>query len=507
MQQNNSKNFFFLIAFLEGCCVITLELITAKFLTPVYGNSLYVWSTVIGVTFLSLTLGYFIGGLLSEKSHNIEILLYKILAGVVFYLLLIPLISIKAGNILPEAHILLNIILFSIICLFPPLTALGTVPVLVIKHFTYESNEAGYMSGKIFTISTIGSIITAFLVGLVILPLLGSYFTIFIIAILMAIIIILSTLKKKVYFISAFLLIFIFSLISISKNKNGDKHNGIRTHYFSEGILGQIQVTDRADYSTIPPTNLRMVFVNKLPQTVMDLNSGKPLFAQFVDIITHSVSTYKPGSNVLILGLGGGIMAKEIVQAGYKADVCELDQRIINVAKKYFLTPEIASHINFINDDARHYIKSTNKKYDVVMYDIEKGEAQQHTMYTKECFNDIRQKLNPGGLIILNIVGDVNKSEWKGTRAVLKTAVNSRFQVKYLVLENSLNTFIFISDIPIDSLNFPYEIRNGLAKPTAQSLEDVPILTDDRPVLDILNLKMMGELRTQMLQYYKEYME
>ncbi len=55
------------LAFIEGATVMAVELFGAKMMTPYYGSSLIVWTTVIGITLFCLTIGYFLGGRLSMK--------------------------------------------------------------------------------------------------------------------------------------------------------------------------------------------------------------------------------------------------------------------------------------------------------------------------------------------------------------------------------------------------------------------------------------------------------
>jgi len=62
-----SRNLLFLLCFLEGASVMIAELLGAKMLAPQFGSSLHVWSTVMAITLGGLALGYFCGGLISEK--------------------------------------------------------------------------------------------------------------------------------------------------------------------------------------------------------------------------------------------------------------------------------------------------------------------------------------------------------------------------------------------------------------------------------------------------------
>ena len=63
------KHTILIISFIEGATVMAIEIGSSKLLSPVFGSSLYVWSSVLAITLLGLACGYFIGGKLSEKEH------------------------------------------------------------------------------------------------------------------------------------------------------------------------------------------------------------------------------------------------------------------------------------------------------------------------------------------------------------------------------------------------------------------------------------------------------
>ena len=80
--------FFLLILLIEGASLMAVELMGAKLLAPFYGSSLYVWTAVLGITVLGLSLGYFFGGQLSVKrpTGKLLILIMSIAALLVFAL-------------------------------------------------------------------------------------------------------------------------------------------------------------------------------------------------------------------------------------------------------------------------------------------------------------------------------------------------------------------------------------------------------------------------------------
>lgn len=55
---------------ISGASVMVIELLGTRLIAPFYGTSLYVWSSLISVTMVALTLGYFIGGRWSDSAKR-----------------------------------------------------------------------------------------------------------------------------------------------------------------------------------------------------------------------------------------------------------------------------------------------------------------------------------------------------------------------------------------------------------------------------------------------------
>ena len=56
-----------LSVFLSGGVVMVLEVLGTRLIAPIYGTSMHVWSALIAVTLLSLSVGYWLGGLLCDR--------------------------------------------------------------------------------------------------------------------------------------------------------------------------------------------------------------------------------------------------------------------------------------------------------------------------------------------------------------------------------------------------------------------------------------------------------
>ena len=106
------------------------------------------------------------------------------------------------------------------------------------------------------------------------------------------------------------------------------------------------------------------------------------------------------GSSVLLCGIGGGNLINELVALGFTVDAVDLDSRMAEVASKYFM---MTNHqVEVFEDDARHFIRTSKRAYDIVILDMSAGENQPSNVYTLECFKEIQNILTDDGIVFLH---------------------------------------------------------------------------------------------------------
>src|SRR3989338_8561261 len=138
---------------------MAFELISARILAPTFGSTLHVWGTVIGVTLLCLSIGYYIGGYITNsKPGENQLYIILIASGLLIgFLTLISqpfLLSFKNTGT-PLSLVLISLALFSL-----PNILLGMIPTILINHVGKISHETGGSAGKIYSISTVGGILS-----------------------------------------------------------------------------------------------------------------------------------------------------------------------------------------------------------------------------------------------------------------------------------------------------------------------------------------------------------
>mgnify|MGYP003700329341 CR=1 FL=1 len=148
------------MAFVSGFCIMTIEMLGARILSPYFGGSLSVWGSIITIFMVALSVGYLIGGRLSTRHPSARTYaLFFILAA----LFSLPLILLADAIMEP---IFLTIVdprygslVASVLLFFIPTAILGMISPYSVRLMVDSSEHSGHMAGVLFFVSTIGSAI------------------------------------------------------------------------------------------------------------------------------------------------------------------------------------------------------------------------------------------------------------------------------------------------------------------------------------------------------------
>ncbi len=169
---SNYIKIILMVSFLEGASVMGVELIGAKLIAPWFGTSLYVWTSVLGVSMLGLASGYYIGGHLSYRQAQGN-LLKKLLLLATLFVGVMPLTATLIMSATQMVDVRLGSLIASIVFIFPPLLLMGMVSPMIIRYCTREKTHTGKIAGSVFAASTIGGVLSVLLSGFYFIPLLG----------------------------------------------------------------------------------------------------------------------------------------------------------------------------------------------------------------------------------------------------------------------------------------------------------------------------------------------
>lgn len=510
-----NKNFFLLLSFIEGGSVMACELIGAKLLAPYFGTSLYVWAAALALTLGGLTLGYFLGGRLSHKHKNNANTLYYVLIVAAILLIVMPFSSYYIMENTINLNLEMGAILSLLAFMFPPLVFMGMVSPLIINLLTKDADAAGKSAGNVYAISTLGGILYTFLMGFYIIPNFGLSGPAIVSGIILAVLPLIALLRGvpvHAAVLSALVLAGAF-LSNTSKLEYNEEYQEL---YHSEGILGQVKVVDHPSYDITPDHRMgRALLVNNTLQTYMGHDHNfKYSIWNWSHYFPTAASIFPAGSDVLLLGLGGGTIVKQLDRLDYNVEVVEIDERVKDVSIEFFgMNPNTTVHI----DDARHYLKTVDKKYDIIIYDTFLSESVPEHLLTIEGFEDAKKKLKKGGMIMTNFYGYIKGPSGKAARSVHKTLTHSGFKVDILATpgEEANRNLIFLASLEEkDFTNVNYSEPNY---PTITNLYDYfidnrfldtsdgVILSDKKPRLSKLYLPAAREWKKNYNNYYRKH--
>jgi predicted membrane-bound spermidine synthase len=474
------------LSFLEGGALMASELLSARMLAPYFGSSVFVWSAVLGITLGALALGYYQGGALSQNEKREKFLFLALL--IAGCLLMIQ--PLNAQWILSASAYLSfyeGVALSALVIILPPIMFMGMVSPLMVATLDHSIESAGKRAGIVYTVSTMGGIVFTFLYGFYIIPEFGIIIPSIVTGFLLAL--------GPAYFLfkygwkhSAFLLLALLVAIGGFWLLQKNSASLYTVHYQKEGILGQVMVTDIPVVSNAKKQIERTLFVNRIIQTSYNPQNDKFNDFAYFKNVGKIIDRCEKGSQMLVLGLGGGVIARDGFRKGFSVDAVELDQRIIEVAKKYF---NLETGIRVYCDDARHYLNTCQKKYDIILFDLFRGEETPAHVFTAESINKTKQMLKPGGLVLINTHGYYKNDIGKGTRSLYKTMRTMGLFVKLCPTEKteaqSNMLFIGTNDLSAFEDKVPSSIIQTSIEEDALDLKSAQILTDRQPVLDHLN--------------------
>jgi spermidine synthase len=389
------------LAFTGGLSSLGIEFAAARLLAPFFGQSLYIWGTLIGLILIYLTIGYYAGGRLADRRPDAR-LLFQLTALAALWTAAIPLVSRPILSVAQTGFAQLSVglvlgSLISVIVLFAvPVVLLGMVSPFVIRLRIRRLETAGNAAGAVYALSTLGSILGTFLPVFWLIPSYGTRPTIYILALVLGSISALGLIQAGRRRLYALIPIVILILAAFSNGGIRPAAYGVRI-YETESAYNYIQV------------------VQSGTETQLLLDDGHAIHSIYdpTTLYTHGYwddallapyfgSGRTPG-RVALIGLAGGTVARQFtaIDGPIPIDGVELDPRIVDVGRRYFDMREPNLHV--VVADGRYWMATTAGRYDVIFIDAYRQPYIPWYLTTREFFESARAHLAPGGVVAINV--------------------------------------------------------------------------------------------------------
>lgn len=397
---------------------MALEITGSRVLAVHFGSSIYVWGAIIAVFLAALSGGYYIGGMVADRKPSFVLLNVLIfVAGI--WLLLIPLyanwvcVVILSRNLGERTGPLLaTLILFG-----GPSVLLGMVSPFGVRLAAQSLENLGLVSGKLYALSTVGSIVGTLVSAFVLIPSVGvkSLLQVLGVCLIVLLPIVLprsGRLVSSVFVVSVTGLLLIFNAYAPAQRRAN--RNVI---YETSSAYHQILVVDDSTQ------NARFLQFNNYIESGIELSPPYETRVGYTDSF-HLARIFKPDlRRVLIIGGGGGVAARKFVSddPSVTVDLVEIDPKVADVTFKYFFLEE-SSRLKVYVEDGRRFVRSKSAYYDLVILDAFTvgGQIPFH-LTTREFMQEVENALLPGGVVVANLNGSLESRRSEVVRSEYKT--------------------------------------------------------------------------------------
>jgi spermidine synthase len=398
------------VVFVGGAGTLATEIAASRLLAPYFGNSTIVWANIIGLILVYLSLGYWLGGKLADRRPEPRLLGWVVVVAALF-VALTPFVARPILNLAVEGLDAVDVgavvgSFFAALALFAvPVTLLGMVSPFAIRLALVDVAEAGTVAGRLYALSTVGSIIGTFLSAIVTIPLLGTQRTMLGAAALLVLgAALLLGLRWQLLTLAVAALVFVPA--GTIKASEG-------LLFETESTYQYVQVVEREDGSR-----------------ALRLNEGVAIHSVWHrdSVLTGGVwDTFllvppllgRPVERMLVIGNAGGTVARAYgeLYPEVRIDGVEIDPDVTAAGRRYLGLGD-NSNLRVIHADGRPYLELADRRYDLIVVDAYHQPYIPFYLATKEFFRLARDRLTPGGVVALNVAavpGDERLSEAIGS--------------------------------------------------------------------------------------------
>ncbi len=503
----SQQYYLYVVVFTSGMVTLGIELSASRLLGTVFGTSNVVWANIIGLILIYLTAGYFLGGRLADYSPRPETF-YRVIAWGAFTAGLIPIVARPVLRLAAQAVLNISpavlvgsfgvmLILFSV-----PVTLLGAVSPFAIRLAIQDTVSAGRVSGRMYAISTVGSIIGTFLPVLVLIPTIGTNLTFLLLAgVLLGIALVgLAGVdwRRMLRFLWMPIVLIVLAVMAL-RGALRPPPPGAMLIYEGESAYNYIQVARWGEANVLllnEGQGIHSIYYPAYPDFVetggtWDYYLAAPFFNE---------PPFLPGdvTSMAMVGLAAGTVPKQYTHifGPIPIDGIEIDPQIVQVGRDYFAMNE--PNLNVIIQDGRYALAVSERTYDVIGIDAYKLPYIPWQLTTVEFFQSVRDHLSERGVLAIN----VGRTTWdRRLIEVFATTLSAIYPSVHVIdVPGTCNSILVATVQPTTPENLLTnrellgpEVDPLLAKVIEQAYQQIRptptggmVLTDDRAAIELL---------------------
>jgi spermidine synthase len=403
----------YLITFIASFCILVIEIVAGRILAPYVGVSLYTWTSIIGVVLAGISIGAYLGGWLADRFPRPSTLAWLLLISGVAVLFIAPITNLIAGYKFPTT-LMLRILIVTAITFFIPSCILGMISPVVVKLAVKNLEKMGHAVGKIYAVSTLGSILGTFAAGFFLISWLGTRQIILLTGFVMILtgIVFGASLKMRKAAIGVAAVALLAATLSYGAAFKPQLDEYV--FYYKESDYYAIKVTRVLSGDEV--TELNAMVLDNLTHSYV--HPDDPYHIEyFYERIYADVLWWKyrqdSAFRTLTIG-GGGYTFPRFMDAVYPQSenyVVEIDPEVTKAAFNQMGVPH-DTRIRSFNQDGRWFVMNCREKFDVVFIDAYNDLSIPYHLTTKEFTQQIKNIMNPGGILLTNIIDNFRQGSF-----------------------------------------------------------------------------------------------
>ncbi|MDQ4018690.1 MAG: fused MFS/spermidine synthase, partial [Actinomycetota bacterium] len=515
-------------AFTGGAVLLSVEIAASRVLAPYFGNSLFVWGALIGVVLTGLSLGYWAGGALADRLPAATLLLGVIGLGALC-VLAVPLVdeAVLEAIVSWDPGPRLNPLVAAVVLFGPVSIVLAAVTPVAVRLRMRSVAHAGRTAGRLFSVSTAGSIAGTFATAFFLIPEVGveELFELGAATLLVAAVVVALLAREMLAVVVALALAAGAGYMAYAeRSQAGERLTGAAARNWSPlyrtrgyGHLdardarvgvedGSLEVVFAEDtqyhrLAVVDDETTRYLRFDNSLQSAMYLDDPFRTRFRYTDYF-HLGLAYNPDArNVLFIGLGAGSSPKRMWREfpDVRLHVVELDPVVVDVGYRYFSVPR-DERLRVEVGDGRQFLARNERRWDVIVIDAFFADAIPFHLVTHEFLGLARERLAPGGVVVTNANGALAGPGSRLFRSIYRTyrtafptvLVHPAVEQSDRGAEAYRNLILVATEAAPPERDFLAERWAALRRrvPDAPELErpirgrhDAPIPTDDVPTL------------------------
>ncbi|HWT93260.1 MAG TPA: fused MFS/spermidine synthase [Solirubrobacteraceae bacterium] len=388
------------VVFVVGTGSLGAEIAAARLLAPYFGDSTLIWANTIGIVLVALSAGYWYGGKRADRDPSLTGL-YKLVLLAAILTAAIPFVADPFLDVAVDAldsisaGAFVGSLLGVSVLVAVPVFVMGMVSPYALRLGVHAVGETGQTAGRLYALSTIGSLTGNFASALVLIPLVGTRRTFLVFALAFAIVAALGLRRRPASLVPVGLVALF--LVPAGAVKAAER-DGERVIHETDTQYQYARVIEQEDGDRILELNEGQA-VHSLKR------AGSYLTGNYWDemLVGPFVTRGEAPRRIAILGNAAGTTARaygHFFPQTY-VDGVEIDGELTEIGREYFDLQ--GPRLETFTEDARPYLRQTDRRYDAIVVDAYHQPYVPFYMATKEFFELARDRLNPGGVVLVNV--------------------------------------------------------------------------------------------------------